>query len=587
MKRIRQFFFPGILILLVFVLYMPTLHYGFVSDDIDGIVRAMPEYSWQRVIANPYLFIFHLAGFVQFIIYNLVGLQSWAYRLVNILFHTGSVMLVYSIVFFLMKRSLKESLIPVSWMAFFVAALFAVHPVIIESVTWISGGVYAMYGMLFLLSFWLFIKGRGLEDGILTIGVGGRKLKVEKKFFLFSIFIYIISLFFSEKAAVLFLLFFLYEWCFGTLKKHWKQLMPYCIVSCIFILFHMMQLGGRVTSVAQYAAGGKGEGLSNPFVQIPVALTSYFQLILWPKNLSFYYSEPLFTPLIYGIQLMVTLGYAAALFWSAKKNRFICFWLAWFLIPLLPTLTPLKIAWTVAERYAYLSVIGIFVVIVYGSETLFYWCTGPAFRVSRKRPHIRENVIGFPFSWMANGYTKPILLIVVRYCGRLRDALAHVTRTQFIYCIFWISIIIVCFGHSYIRNQDWKNQDTLWIATAKTAPLIPYTWNNMGDVYSRRGDLSKAAEMFQRAIALNPNYADAYHNLAETYWQRGEVGDAVLLYEKAIAVNPNLWQSHQSLASIYFYKKEYQKALFHIEKALSIVPENQILLQAREELRKM
>lgn len=542
MKRMQQFFFPCILILLVFMLYMPTLHYGFVSDDIDGIVRTMPEYSWQRVMANPYMFFFHMAGFVQFITYTLVGLQPWAYRLVNIVFHMGSVLLVYMIVFLLMRRFMKKTLISVRWMAFLAAALFAVHPIIIESVTWISGGVYAIYGMLVLLSFWLYIKGRGLEDGIMT---GDRKLNIEKYLYISSIFIYSISLFFSEKVTVLFFLFFLYEWCFGNLKKHWKQLMPYFIVSCIFILFHIMQLGGRVVSVAQYT-GGKGEGLSNPFIQIPVAFTSYFQLILWPNNLSLYYSEPLFTPFLYGIQLMVTFGYAAALWWSVKKNKFIFFWLLWFLIPLLPTLTPLNIAWTVAERYAYLSVIGIFVVIVYGFETLFYWCTGPAVCVSRKRPHAR-----------------------------------------LIYCVFWISIIIVCFSRSYIRNQDWQNQDTLWIATARTAPLIPYTWNNMGDVYSRRGDLVTAAEMFQRAIALNPNYADAYHNLAETYWQMGEVGDAVLLYEKAIAVNPNLWQSYQSLASIYFYKKEYQKALFYIEKALDIVPKNQTLLQAREELRKM
>jgi tetratricopeptide (TPR) repeat protein len=59
------------------------------------------------------------------------------------------------------------------------------------------------------------------------------------------------------------------------------------------------------------------------------------------------------------------------------------------------------------------------------------------------------------------------------------------------------------------------------------------------------------------------------------------------MYEKALVFNPNLWQSHGSLAGIYYNKKEYQKALIHIEAALKIVPDNQMLLQAREQLKKM
>jgi len=138
-----------------------------------------------------------------------------------------------------------------------------------------------------------------------------------------------------------------------------------------------------------------------------------------------------------------------------------------------------------------------------------------------------------------------------------------------------------------VRNQDWQNEDTLWIVTSKTSPRIPYTWNNMGDVYSRHGDYKKAAEMFERAITLDPTYADAYHNLAETYRDMGEIGDAILMYEKAIVLNPKLWQSHQALAGIYYSKKDYQKALYHIEQALKIVPENQMLQKVHTELERL
>ena len=89
------------------------------------------------------------------------------------------------------------------------------------------------------------------------------------------------------------------------------------------------------------------------------------------------------------------------------------------------------------------------------------------------------------------------------------------------------------------RNADWKNQDTLWLATAKTSPSSPQNHNNLGDYYGRQGDLEKAAEEFKTAIKLKPNYGDAYHNLANIYHQMGEDDLAIENYRKALSFNPN------------------------------------------------
>jgi len=597
MKKLKPLLFPVILVFLVFAVYVNSLNNGFVSDDIPGVVLTGASWTWRSVFTD-IRFLTRWTGILQFFLYQLVGLSPWAYRLVNIICHALSVVLVYKIVFQLSSRSKHLSFYASNplFLAFFSASLFAVHPIIVESVTWISGGVYVHYGMLFLLSFWLYIRNRGqrTED---------RGRKFDRFFPLsafclpLSYFIFTLSLFFSEKAAVLFLFFFLYEWCYGNLKKSWRTLMPYFIVSCIFMLFYITQLNSRIASVSQVSGGGEG-GMYNPLIQLPIALFSYFYLIVWPKDLTLYHSEIAFSMINYIIRLLVFFGYSAGIIVTAIKNRKLCFWLVWFLIPLLPTLTPFKIAWLVAERYAYLSVIGIFVCIAYGFEAVFQYA-GPATIVSRKRPHGRGNAVEFLFSRMAIGYKSSTLLTVVRYCGRLRDALVRVTRflrnfftlparldISFFSVVIFFIVLIAFSLRTIIRNRDWQNEDTLWIATAKTSPSIPYTWNNMGDVYSRHGDYKKAAEMFQRAIVLNPQYADAYHNLAETKRDMGEIGDAILMYEKAIVLNPKLWQSHQALAGIYVYKKEYQKALYHIEEALKIVPENQMLQKVRMQLRK-
>ena len=594
------------LVFLVFGVYANSLFNGFVSDDIQGIVQAGPTWTLGSVFTDTF-FLTRWTRILHFFIYQLVGLSPWAYRLVNITCHAVSVLLVYKIVFQLVNQS-KPHRLPISkplhfyasyplFIAFLVSALFAVHPIIIESVTWIAGGVYTQYGMFFLLSFWLYIMGRGrrTEDG-------GRKFD---RFFPFSAFclplsyiIYCICLLFSEKAGVLFLLFFLYEFCFGNLKKNWRKLMPYFIVSCIFILFYMTQLNSRIAGVTQVS--GAGGSMYNPLIQLPVALSSYFYLIFWPKNLTLYHQEvPIVGTADYVFRVLTVCVYIFGVAFTAVKNRKLCFWLVWFIIPLIPTITPLKISWLVAERYAYLSVIGIFVLIAYGFEwVIHHFCfLESAARVfPRPTSSPRSNSRSF---WKSFDHIKTFMPFFQWSSGTSRDsgrstgvprhALQTLTKT-FLCISIWVFILCIYLSlimRTVVRNQDWQSEDALWIATSKTSPSIPFTWNNMGDVYSRHKDYKKAAEMFQRAISLSPNSADYYHNLGETYRDMGEIGDAILMYEKALALNPNLWQSHGALAGIYYNKKDYQTALLHIEEALKIVPDNRMLLQAREQLRKM
>jgi tetratricopeptide (TPR) repeat protein len=198
------------------------------------------------------------------------------------------------------------------------------------------------------------------------------------------------------------------------------------------------------------------------------------------------------------------------------------FWLAFFFITLLPTLTPLKISWIVAERYVYLGTLGIIVVVAVLFEKIL---------------KLNENakMVGY----------------------------------------FALVIIVASLSvRTIIRNRDWKSEDTLWIATAQVAPSGQQIHNNLGDVYARQGDFDRAVAEFKTAIEINPNYADAYHNLANTYQQMGQADAAVANYEKALSINPQLWQSYQNLAAIAFDRGDFQKALDNMKKALEIDPQN-------------
>ena len=307
MKWFRRFFVPIILVFLVVISYANSLNSGFVSDDISGIVKTAHTWTFPAVAVTKTVIHGQMLGL--YVVYKLFGLAPWAYRLVNILCHAVSVLLVYAIVSRLTRRKI----------GFFAAALFAVHPIIIESVAWISGGIYCQYGMLFLLSFWLYLKGRGQKT----------ERREQTLYYLLSYVVYCFCLLFSEKASVLFLFFILYEFCFGNLKQNWRKLIPYFILSIILILFYLSQLHGRIATVSQMIFGEVG-GMYNPFIQLPIALSSYFQLIIWPNNLTFYHSSNLAIGLDYVLRAIVFGFYIVGIVITAIKNRKLCFWLVWF-----------------------------------------------------------------------------------------------------------------------------------------------------------------------------------------------------------------------------------------------------------------
>lgn len=488
-----------LLIGLVGVTYISTLPYTFVSDDSTSIVNFMPTATIQMVFDTTY--VFHLSTLVNFWIYQMVGLSPWLYRLVNVFFHAGSVVVLYLIVSRLLDRKT----------AFWASAFFAVHPLIIESVTWISGGVYAIYGFWFLLSFLFLIRGN----------------------MILSLLFFFVSLGFSEKAIVLPLINVSYLLAKGVFRKRWKELLPYAGLSVLVGAFYLTKLPIRTSGIALTSFGGSA-GFFNPLEQIPIALTTYLQLFVWPETLTFYHADLTQTVARYLLRLGVFAGAGIALWFLIRKEKTALIWISLVLVPLIPTLLPIKIAWIVAERYAYLPTAGL-----------------------------------------------SVLFVVVCYtvCSS-----KHLTKIL----PFFFFILLVClWTRTVIRNRDWQNQDTLWVATVIASPTSPLAWNNMGDVFSRHGDYQRAAGAFQEAIRLHPAYADAYHNLGETYHDMGRMDDAMSMYQKALTYNPSLWQSHMALAGIYAARMKYDQAMEEINKAEYMSPNNSLILRNKAVIKEL
>ncbi|MBI2329950.1 tetratricopeptide repeat protein [Candidatus Daviesbacteria bacterium] len=476
---------------MILITYGNSLYNAFLSDDLAEIVQNPKIGNLNYALTN-YPF-----GFIRPVLYwlafNIGGLNPLFFRLINIFFHTGSVFLIF-ILFYLLKQKR---------LGIIVGSLFAIHPAISESIVWISGGGYPQYAFFFLASFVSYI------------------LSIKKKlFYLLSLIFYLLSFMSHPQMPLpLFLIFTLWEFSFGNLKNNWVKSIPFVLIAITYILVTLTSLPERETTLQSmhYQQGG----IDNPFFLIPVALTSYFELTIFPATLTLYHSELTFSAIQFIFRAIIVLIFFGLTVFCFKKNKFIFFWSAFFLITLSPTLTPFRLNWITAERYLYLPILGLLA------------------------------IVGWGF-----------------------DKLSNLKNFRQISYILLATILILLSGRTIIRNVDWKNEDNLWIATGKTSPSSPNTHNNLGDVYGRRGDKIAALREFQKATELKPNYGDAYHNLANTYLELDQPDKALENYQNALKFNPNLWQSYQNIGAIYYHQKQYDQAIEYFQKAIQVNSKN-------------
>jgi hypothetical protein len=489
-------------IFLVFIIYANGLGGAFVSDDINWIpnnpnINNLGNYI--QIRDRPAIWIiFYLAHAIG-------GLNPFFYRLPNLIFHAGNVIAIFILLKILINKRT----------AIFTSLIFAVHPILTESVTWIAGGSYAAYTFFFLLSFIFYLLSKN-----------------NVKLFIFTIIFFLISLSFSEKAIVLFLIFPLYEIASGTFLKRWKSIIPFFIVGIVVVLATLAKIQDKIAGLKLY--NYVEPGFDNPFIKIPISVTEYLKLMFWPSGLSLYPNIPTFTWENYLIRLGIFIFILIIIiisFIRLKRDRFskhIFFWLLFFIITLLPVLTPYRIASIVAERYVYIGSIGIF------------------------------TIIGIMFDKLSE----------------------NIKIKNSIYIIFSI-LVFALSVRTIVRNHDWISEDNLWIASYKVSPNNPNVLLNMADMYSRHQDYPKAIEFLNKTINLKPDYADAYHNLANTQIElykkdnnQDYLKQALDNYQLAIKYNPTLWQSYQGLGIIYFNFKEFEKAAEYINDAIKINPLN-------------
>lgn len=488
--------------LLVGVAYFGTINTPFIMDDIWAIQDNPNLGDTSAIFVRPLGFMRPLMIFIS---YSLGGYDPSFFHIFNVLFHFGTSLLV----FFTVKELIGKQY---AWAA---SILFAVHPILSEAVIWISALPTTQYSFFLMASLFLYIKNE----------------KTKKIYWYYlSLLFCMLSVLSAEQAVMLPLILVLLEVSFFSFRVHWRRVVPHFLIAGSIAGFSLLNIGARVNSFQTNFYTQRE--FYNPLVHIPYSITSYIQLILFPKDLTIYHADAAISWTMLIVRWVGFLIFMTSMVIAYRKSKPVFFGLGFFLLALMPTLIPMNIVWMVAERYVYLATAGIIIAVSY----LFV-------SVAARRKNK-----AFVYA--------PIAII----------ALLLMLRTM-------------------VRGSDWQTHDDFWIATVKSSPASPNAHNNMGHIYSTWGEHASAVAEYQMAVLLKPNYGDAYHNMALSYERLKQPDKAVESYTMAIKYNPRLWQSHANLGVIYFVRGNKSKSREHIQKALQYGPPNPQLDELLKQLK--
>jgi protein O-mannosyl-transferase len=488
--------------------------------------------------------------------YQLYGLHPKGHYLTNLFLHISSVLILF-IVLFRMTGAL--------WQSGFVAAMFALHPINVQSVAWIAERKNVLSTLFWLITIWTYIR-------------YAEKPSIKRYGFVFLFFA--LGLMSKPMLVTLpFVLLLLDYWPLGRLKleqkrgdkkiteKHRgnKSEILRLVLEKI-PLFLLVVLASIATIIAQ-----KSGGALRPmdFISLSARLNNalfsyslYLQKMIWPSGLSVFYPHPENAlPFWQGfLSLSLLTLFTAVVIRLARRAPYLIVGWFWYLGTMFPVIGIIQVGGqAIADRYAYVPLIGIFIIIAWGLPELMA-------------------------GWR---YKKKALSILV---GILIPALAIVTWTQVGYwkntfTLFKHATTVVDnrypgaaliynnLGLSLYKKGQFSDSFAQYKIATKINPSYHEPYINIGNILLEQKKAEEAIDYFKRAIAFKPDSSTAYYNLGRALAQKGEKEETISFYKKAIKIKPDFAAAHYSLGNALLAEKKVEEAISYYKMAIEFKPE--------------
>ena len=530
-----------VLVVLTIVAYLPALHGGFLWDDdmyvSKNVLLTAPD-GLRRIwfsFDSPSQY-FPLTYTTFRIERALWDLDTFGYHLVNLLLHIANALLVW--------RLLVRLKIPGAWLA---AGIFALHPVQVESVAWITERKNVLMGVFFLgaLHAWLtFVEGR---------------TKNRQRFYVLALVLCAFALFAKATACTLPAALLLILW----LQK--KPITRERIIQVIPFAGLSLLMGLVVVWWERYHQGTRGGqfalGLLERALIVGRGVWFYAGKLIWPTDLTFMYPRwnPMAgNPLAYA-WLVGAIAVGVAIYLARRyAGRGVEVGFAFYVSTLSPVLGFVMLytfRYTfVADHYQYLASIGLIALAAAGLTKL-----------------AGKFGIGAP---IASGAAVLLLFLLGALTWRQANAYQNVET-------LWHDTLAKNPGSWMAYNnlgltyyEDGRVDEAIgqYEKSLGLDPSNAEALNNLGNALRKKGKLDEAIVRYQKALEIKPDFAEADNNLGNALLQKGDVDQAIAYYEKAAKIRPDFATFQWNLGKALFTKRKYQESIPPFEAALRVTP---------------
>ena len=486
---------------------------------------------------------------------QLCGLNPGWHHLTNLLFHIASTLLL-----FLVLRRMTGGL----WQSAFVAVLFALHPLHVESVAWVSERKDVLSTFFWMLTMWvylLYVKHPGLNRYLLVLlafvlGLMSKPMLVTLPFVLLLMDYWPLCRFQSKQLVV-----DDNAQKRNHVKSDYKKSTPLSLILEKVPLIVVSAIFSIVTLWAQHSvkAVQSFEALSLK-IRIANALVSYVSYIgkmIWPYQLAVFYPHPLTLSMWHAVAAFLLLVFVSVLVirFRQKYPYLIVGWL-WYLGTLIPVIGVVQVGFqTMADRYTYVPLIGLFIMIA--------WV-------------VPDILAGWRYRRVALAASAGFLITVFMVCTWLQAGYWRKSITLFEHALAvtennWLAHNNLGFAISQQGKIDEAIAHYLEALRIKTDYLEARY--NMGFALSRQGKIDDAIACYQEALRIKPDYVKARYNLGIALFVQGKIDEAIAHYQEALRVKPDFVEAYYNLGIALFVKGEIDEAISHYQKALRIKPD--------------
>jgi tetratricopeptide (TPR) repeat protein len=545
-----------------------TVRYEFVNFDDDLYVYNAPAIQAGLTVkglalafTSPHARNWHpLATISHMLDCQLYGLKAGGHHATSVLLHIIAVLLLFRVL-----RQMTGAV----WKSATVAALFAVHPLHVESVAWVSERKDVLSAVFFLLmldAYFRYTRARSVTRylavaALLAAGLMSKPMLVSAPVILLLLDYWPLRRFeqlFSTKDRVKIAKSGGQWWVIRDLLLEKVPLLLLSAGSCV------------ITFVLQK----RGIGAIPPlpfFWRVQNAFATYVIYVwktLWPTRLAVFYPHPNDTLAIWEIVLAIGLLLAmtiAAIVFRRERPYLFTGWF-WYVVMLVPVIGVIQVGEQGhADRYTYLPHIGLFLLAV--------WLVADVTAAARLRSRIAlpaAVIIIVGLTWTA--------FIQTSYWRNSETLWTHALAVTSDNDVAHNNLGYLCVDRGELDKAISHFETALRIRSSKLNPHYnvgsAFVQVNLADALGRKGQPEEAMVHYEEAIQLQPNYADAYYNRGNILFGEGRIDEAMADWEKTLQLRPNDADAYTCLGNAFLRRGLVEEAVAHYEKAIVLAPED-------------